>query len=130
MVPVRVDPLLWPMGTAGGHRLVLLSLEVYADWADLRFARSETPGAAPLPRRVPHAQAWTISIDGIPATIEDAVGRGGRAFSNGEVRLRPPPPPGARLQVAVHLAPGEPALAATIALPTSAPSGNGPEEQP
>jgi hypothetical protein len=118
MVPVRVDPLLQQLGTAGGHRLVLLSLEVHEDWADLRFARSETPGAPPLPRRVPHARAWTILVDGVPATVVDAVGRGDRAFSNGEVRLRPPPPAGARLAVTVQLAADEPALAAEFDLPT------------
>lgn len=129
MVPVRVDPLLHPMGTAGGHRLVLLSLEVHEDWADLRFARTETPGAPPLPRRIPHARAWTVVVDGETATVVDAVGRGDRAFSNGEVRFRPPPREGAHLEVTVDLVAGSPALRAVLDLPsprtTAATSGPG-----
>lgn len=109
------------LGVAAGHRLVLLSLEVHADWADLRFARTETPGAPPLPRRVPRPDDWAVEVDGVPATVVDAVGRGDRAFSNGEVRLRPPPPPGASMAVRTTLG-SAPPLAATFRLPSTSPA--------
>jgi hypothetical protein len=101
VVPLGVD-----LGTAAGHRLLLLSLEVWADWADLRFARIDPGGAPPLARRVPPATAWTVTADGLALTVIDAVGRGDRTFSNGEVRLAPPPAPGATLEVTVEVAPG------------------------
>lgn len=97
--------------------MVLLSLEVYPEWADLRFARMETPGAPPLARRVPRPDDWSIRIDDVQARVVDAVGRGDRTFSNGEVRLQPPPSPGGRVDVTVSLAPGQPALTATFVLP-------------
>lgn len=116
--PVRVLPLLVDAGTAAGHRLVLLSLEVWDDWADLRFARIDVGAAAPLPRRVPPASAWTVHDDaGTRYEIVDAVGRGGRSFSNGEVRLRPPPPePATVLYVGVTLSPGADDLAVEVRL--------------
>lgn len=117
MDPVRVDALVHELGTTDGHRLVLLSVEVYDEVADLRFARIDVDGATPLARRVPAADAWAIAIDGRRATVVDAVGRGDRAFSNGEVRFRPPPPPGATLQVRTSLTPGGPPLHATVDLP-------------
>lgn len=116
MRPVRVEPLLVDLGSAHGHRLVLLSLEVYDEWADLRFARIDEGAPRPLSRRIPAAEAWTIATDGAPATVLDAVGRGDRAFSNGEVRFSPPPPPGATLSVAVRLQPGAAPLVGTVTL--------------
>jgi hypothetical protein len=112
--PLRVVPLLADLGTVGGHRLVLLSLEVWNGWADLRFARIDHGAHRPLPRRVPPTDAWTVVADGEPVAVLDAVGRGDRAFSNGEVRLRPAPPEGSTLTVRVEVTPGEPALEATI----------------
>ena len=112
--PVRVDPLLVDLGTVEGHQIVLLSLEVYETWADLRFARIDEPGADPLPRRVPPTDAWTVRTAEGPLTVEDAVGRGDRAFSNGEVRVTPPPPADEALQVAVTVRPGTPPLTATV----------------
>lgn len=119
--PVRVDEIMADLGVAAGHRLVALSLEVHDDFADLRYARSETPGAPPLPRRVPHQRDWQVVVDGTPATIVDAVGRGDRAFSNGEVRLTPPPPPGATIDVRVSLHAGHDPLTATFVLPPRRP---------
>lgn len=115
--PQRVDELMVELGEVAGHHLVLLSLEVYPDWADLRYARRETPGAAPLPRRVPRPSDWSIDVDGEPATVVDAVGRGDRAFSNGEVRVRPAPGPGSSVTVRVHLHPSRAPLATTFSLP-------------
>lgn len=112
--PDRIVPLLVELGEAGGHRLTLLSLEVWPGFADLRFARVDVDGGAPLPRRVPPPGAWQIACDGSPVEVWDAVGRGDRAFSNGEVRLRPAPPPGATLTVTVELRPGAAALTATV----------------
>lgn len=120
--PVRVDPLMVDLGAAEGHRIVLLSLEVYDTWADLRFARIDEPGAAPLPRRVPPTDAWTVRTADGSLTVEDAVGRGDRSFSNGEVRLSPPPTAGQPLQVAVTVLPGTAPLTASVS-----PADNEPE---
>jgi hypothetical protein len=86
--------------------LVLLSIEDWGAWADLRFGRIATPGARPLARRIPLATDWSVSIDGRPAEVLDVAGRGDRSFSNGEVRIRPAPQPGAVLSLRAQLAPG------------------------
>lgn len=104
--PVRVVPLLATAGEVGGHRLDLLSAEVWDGWWDLRFARvAVATDVAPLPRRVPPATAWVVRDDvGTAYEVVDAVGRGDRGFSNGEVRLRPSLDPAARsLDVQVDL---------------------------
>jgi hypothetical protein len=104
--PVTVHALLVDAGEAAGHRLHLLSIEDWGAWADLRFARIATPGAPPLARRIPMATDWHVAIDGVRAEIIDVAGRGDRAFSNGEVRLRPAPPAGSTLHMRTELAPG------------------------
>ena len=104
--PVAVRPLLVDVGEAAGHRLVLLALEDWGAWADLRFGRIATPGAAPLARRIPLASDWEVTVNGAPAEVLDVAGRGDRGFSNGEVRVRPAPPPGATLTLRATLAPG------------------------
>lgn len=117
--PRRVVPLLVDAGAVVGHRLILLSLEVWEDWADLRFARIDVGADRPLPRRVPPAEAWSVAgATGRFYTIEDAVGRGDRSFSNGEVRLRPSvPDEGDTLHVTTTLLDGVPPLGATLAVP-------------
>ncbi len=113
-VPARVVPLTCDLGTTAGHRIHLLSLEVWPGFADLRFARVDDGVGASLKRRVPPADAWSVTIDGVPAEVWESVGRGDRRFSNGEVRLRPAPPPGATLLVRVQLTADAPALAAEV----------------
>lgn len=116
--PRRVVPLLADLGTCGGHRLVLLSAEIYDAWTDLRFARIDEGAPRPLPRRVPPADAWRVTTgDGQPVEVLDAVGRGDRTFSNGEVRLAPLPDGAGSLRVEVVLVPGEAPLAATVEFP-------------
>lgn len=112
MVPLGVD-----LGVAHGHRLLLLSLERWEGWADLRFARVDTGTGQRLSRRVPPAEQWRVRADGVALEIADAVGRGDRWFSNGEVRLVPAPAPGSDLVVEVLLAPGAPALSGVVTLP-------------
>ena len=114
--PVAVRPLIAEVGEAAGHRLLLLSVEDWGQWADLRFGRVATPGAAPLARRIPLATDWEVSIDGVAAEIIDVAGRGDRAFSNGEVRIRPVPGPGSVLRVRALLAPGA-AVATEVTVP-------------
>lgn len=109
-----VVPLGLDLGTVAGHRLVLLSLEVWTDWADLRFARIDVGAERPLPRRVPPLDAWRIAADGRALEVLDVVGRGDRSFSNGEVRMRPVPAGGATLSVEVDLVSGAPALHAEV----------------
>lgn len=120
--PRRVVPLLADAGTVAGHRLVLLSLEVWDGWMDLRFARIDVAGERPLPRRVPPAEAWSVlGATGRLYTVEDAVGRGDRAFSNGEVRLRPAvPDQGDTLHVTASLLDGVPPVAVTVEIPAAA----------
>ncbi len=104
--PRAVRPLLVEVGEAAGHRLLLLSIEDWGPWADLRFGRLATPGAPPLARRIPLATDWEVLLDGHPAEVVDVAGRGDRAFSNGEVRIRPAPGPGTTLRLRATLAPG------------------------
>jgi hypothetical protein len=121
-VPRGVVPLGIDLGAVGGQRLVLLSLERWDGWADLRFARIDVGATARLTRRVPPAEAWAVAADGEPLTVFDAVGRGDRRFSNGEVRLVPPPPPGATLEVTVRVVPGSEPLRGTATLPSGNPT--------
>jgi hypothetical protein len=112
-----VRPLVVEVGEAAGHRLVLLSVEDWGPWADLRFGRIALPGAAPLARRIPLATDWVVAIDGVPAEVIDVAGRGDRSFSNGEVRIRPSPTPGSRIRLWAQLAPGaEVAVEVTVPL--------------
>ena len=113
-VPDRTVPLVRDLGVAAGHRVHLLSLEVWPGFADLRFARVDEGGGATLKRRVPPAAAWSVHVDGTPVEVWEAVGRGDRRFSNGEVRLRPAPPAGATVRVAVQLTPDAPPLQAEV----------------
>lgn len=115
--PRGVLPLDVDLGIAAGHRLLLLSLERWDGWADLRFARIDTGTGQRLSRRVPPAAQWRVRVDGTPIEVFDAVGRGDRFFSNGEVRLVPSPPAGSSLTVEVLLTPGTSPLTATVALP-------------
>jgi hypothetical protein len=112
--PVRVVPLGVTLGTVAGQRLILLSLEIWPQWTDLRFARIDVGAARPLPRRVPPVGAWQIGCDDAAVEVLDAVGRGDRHFSNGEVRLAVVPAAGARLEVTVEVVPGAPALTGTL----------------
>jgi len=104
--PVAVHPLLVTAGDAAGHRMVLLSIEDWGGWADLRFGRIATAGAAPLARRIPLASDCEVSIDGVSADVFDVAGRGDRGFSNGEIRFRPAPAPGSTVRMRAQLAPG------------------------
>jgi hypothetical protein len=117
-VPRGVVPLGLDLGAAAGQRVVLLSLERWDGWADLRFARIDVGATTRLARRVPPAEAWAVAADGRPLEVFDAVGRGDRAFSNGEVRLVPPPPAGATLLVSVRVMPGTEPLRGKVTLPT------------
>ena len=112
-----VLPLGVELGIAAGHRLILLSLESWDGWADLRFARVDVGATARLTRRVPPAEAWRIRVDGDDIEVFDAVGRGDRSFSNGEVRLVPPPRAGSLLEVAVRITPDSEPLVGRIELP-------------
>ncbi|MFP5309861.1 MAG: hypothetical protein ACLGIR_09845 [Actinomycetes bacterium] len=114
----RTVPLGTDAGTVAGHRLVLLSLEVWDAWVDLRFARVDEDGTRPLPRRVPPPDAWTATLDGAPLQVFDAVGRGDRAFSNGEVRLVPGVgPAGGVLRLRVSLLDGADPLEVEVVVP-------------
>jgi hypothetical protein len=114
--PRGVVPLGIDLGAVAGQRVVLLSLEVWEGWADLRFARVDVGATQRLTRRVPPAAAWSITADGEPLQVFDAVGRGDRTFSNGEVRLVPAPALDAALEVRVEVVPGQPPLTTGVTL--------------
>ncbi|MEX0952282.1 MAG: hypothetical protein WDZ26_00460, partial [Nitriliruptoraceae bacterium] len=111
VVPLDVD-----LGVVAGHRVLLLSLERWDGWADLRFARIDEQQVHRLTRRVPPADAWHVVVDGSPVRVHDAVGRGDRTFSNGEVRLSPWPADARHLDVTVEVAPGHGPLHASFDL--------------
>ena len=121
--PRTVVPLGIDMGAVAGQQLVLLSIELWRGWADLRFARIDVGATQRLTRRVPQADAWTVTKDGQPLEVFDAVGRGDRTFSNGEVRLVPEPAAGDTLRVEVTVVPGEPPLTVDV---TVTPGGDPP----
>lgn len=118
-VPRGVLPLDLDLGSAGGQRIVVLSLEVWEGWADLRFARIDVGATRRLTRRVPPVEAWTVDMEGRRIEVVDAVGRGDRTFSNGEVRLVPPPTPGATLHLEVQVVPDHPPLSGEVRLPAT-----------
>jgi hypothetical protein len=87
--PRRVVALDVDAGTVAGHRLWFRSIEDWGGWMDVRFARVDEEGGQPLPRRFPPPGAWQAWVDGEELSVADAVGRGDRRFSDGELRLRP-----------------------------------------
>lgn len=87
--PRRVVPLDVDAGSVAGHRLWFRSVEDWGGWMEVRFARVDELGQQALPRRVPPPDAWHAWLDGEELTVADAVGRGDRRFSDGELRLRP-----------------------------------------
>jgi len=107
-------PLNVSLGMCDGHELLLISLELWDGFTDLRFARVDHTGTLRLTRRVPPAGNWQVTINGRLAQVFDAVGRGDRGFSNGEVRLVPPVMPGDTLEVTVALYDQAPPLTATV----------------
>ena len=115
-VPGGVIPIGFELGTVLGHRLTLLSLERWQGWSDLRFARVDVAGKQRLARRVPPKEAWRVRLDGTEVEVFDAVGRGDRWFSNGEVRIVATPQPGATLEVAVELAADAAPLTGSVVL--------------
>ena len=92
--PRRVVPLDVDAGSVAGHRLWFRAIEDWGGWMDVRFARVDEEGGQPLPRRFPPPGAWQAWLDGDELEVADAVGRGDRRFSDGELRLRPGLPDG------------------------------------
>ena len=106
--PRRLVPLDVDAGSVAGHRLWFRSIEDWGGWMDVRIARVDELGQRPLPRRLPPPDAWQAWLDGDELTVADAVGRGDRRFSDGELRLRPGLPDRAcTLTITAALLPGE-----------------------
>ena len=106
--PRRVVPVDVDAGSVAGHRLWVRSIEDWGGWMDVRVARVDEAGTRPLPRRLPPPDAWRAWLDGEELAVADAVGRGDRRFSDGELRLRPGLPDGpCRLTITAALLPGE-----------------------
>jgi len=75
------------LGLALGHRLVLLSLERWREFADLRFARIDEEGIHRLTRRVPTASAWKIGWSPTARTAEQSQSSTSQAAPPGDVPL-------------------------------------------
>lgn len=115
--PVRVVPLDIDVGVVAGHRLWVRAIEDWGTWMDVRVARVDEGGERPLPRRLPPPGAWRAWVDGEERDVADAVGRGDRRFSDGEVRLRPGlPDAGCTLTLTAELLPGQ-VLRADLTIP-------------
>lgn len=115
--PRRVVPLDLDVGVVAGHRLWVRSIEDWGGWMDVRVARVDELGQRPLPRRLPPPDAWRAWVDGEERDVADAVGRGDRRFSDGEVRLRPGLPDDAcTLTLTAELLAGE-VLRVDVAVP-------------
>lgn len=114
--PTRVIPLVYRAGQVAGQRLIFISLEIWDEWFDLRFTRIAAAGAAAVPRRVPPAEAWSAADDaGTTYQVVDAVGRGDRELSIGEVRFSPTLSAAAtQLGIRVGVTPEEPPLTVVL----------------
>jgi Clp amino terminal domain, pathogenicity island component len=90
--PVRVVPLAREVARGSGWRLVLLGLEIWSLWVDLRYA--VLPEAAgPLP---PHALRWRLADDLDTAYQAAGSASGGdRLLQVHQLRYQPAPPPAA-----------------------------------
>ena len=87
--PVRVVPLAREVARGTGWRLVLLGLEIWSLWVDLRYA--VLPEAAgPLP---PHALRWRLADDVDTAYQAAGSASGGdRLLQVHQLRYQPAPP--------------------------------------
>ena len=75
------------LGLALGHRLVLMSLERWREFADLRFARIDEEGIHRLTRRVPTALAWRIGWSPTAHTADQSQSSTSQAAPHGDVLL-------------------------------------------
>jgi hypothetical protein len=87
--PVRVVPLSREAARGEGWRLVLLSLEIWSSWVDLRCAVLPA-GERPPP---PPALRWRLDDDaGTGYQAVGSVSSGGRRLLVNQVRFQPAPP--------------------------------------
>jgi Clp amino terminal domain, pathogenicity island component len=116
--PVRVVPLVLEAASGDGWRLVLLSLEVWSGWADLRCVVLPT-GEDPLPQVAFRCQ---LADDrGTEYQQGEVAASGDPALHLYQLRFRPPPPEQAStLRVAVSVAGAEEPATVEVALPSEA----------
>jgi hypothetical protein len=91
---VRVLPLAREVYRGYGHRIVLVSLEVWSGWLDLRYALlpEEPPSAPPLAEI---AIDWRLSDDaGTGYELAGVASGGGRLLRIHQLSFRPAPPEG------------------------------------
>jgi ClpA/ClpB-like protein len=89
---VRVVPLAREVYRGFGYRVVLISVEVWSGWLDLRWALLPEEGPS-APPRIHVALSWTAADDaGTTYSLCGLVGSGGRLLSVNQVSFRPAPP--------------------------------------
>jgi hypothetical protein len=91
----RVVPLAREVYRGYGHRIVLVSLEVWSGWLDLRFALlPEEPPAAPPLAEI--ALDWRVGDDaGTAYELAGVASSGGRLLRIHQFSFQPAPPAGA-----------------------------------
>ena len=93
---VRVVPIAREVQLAAGRRLVLLSLEVWSGWLDLRLAVLRPDPAEGRPQRVAGYGDWALSDDlGTAYQRVGASSAGDGLFQFHQVSFVPSPPPDA-----------------------------------
>jgi hypothetical protein len=90
---VRVVPLAREVADESGLRVVLISLEIWSGWFDLRYALVPRPDAPPLEV----ALDWRVADDlGTDYTLTGMASGGGPLLAVHQLDFRPAPPQGAR----------------------------------
>jgi hypothetical protein len=89
---VRVVPIAHELDIGGGERLVLLSLEIWSDWLDLRLA-TVGPAGARMPRPMASYGDWALTDDlGTTYRTTGAVVSGEQHVQVCQVSFSPSPP--------------------------------------
>ena len=117
---VRVVPLARQVHSGAGLRIVLISLEIWSGWFDLRYA--VLPGV-PGPQ-LDTALHWRVGDDvGTDYTLTGMAAGGGPLLRIQQLDFRPAPPEGARtltLTVTEGSEPADPLVMVEIELPEAA----------
>jgi hypothetical protein len=90
---VRVVPIAREVELPEGRRLVLLSLEIWSDWVDLRFSIASSEGERRAMLKTPGSDAWTLADDlGTEYQCLGTLVSGDGLFQVHETTFAPSPP--------------------------------------